>query len=761
MSYHHPGAQDDEYDDNDHINVVSSIMMTHIITDRSRMDGRNDLFRDGCQRNTYYNGNVDENNTEACINDHPPMSSMADTLAPQTLMHSDTQSFHHSQTTTTATNIKTNFIWFCIFYSINHAAGLSCISLAAIQFQQQKQLNQQLPLYNLTDPNNMTTNSNNINSTVVFNYTVPNYTPVTNTNHLHPQQQHVASYQDSMIYIAYTITAFLGLPRYVNHIMFHKNTKHAVVFGMYLFSLYVLCFWMAIWMYPNNVDSDRLIMMSSMCDAMVYFGAMMGGIGAAIATSNQAIYYTQIVQQYAITAASTTINQSTPPLLLQDQHQSPTIPLSLSSYQNGNNSSKKNNIPVNADAEVHNSMDEVCHGHNDGALGFFTASTGLEYEAPMLQQHLQQFASMFAFCLLIIETVWNCVTTLIIHYLQWNWHVIFATYTILSFAATIMVQFYCSTVTDVPSATRDHVNKTRVADTNDNEKTRKNDEISTVDQHYHHFLYLSYGTISSTIRLLLTDSKIKYLFGYTAAFALSSVYLNIFITGEVVVQSLTGSDAHNTALDVSFLITCHGFVAAICALGFGYLSRLSHQCSSSTWWCCYFGGTDVIVTIIGTVAFACIAIPFLFHPSIKDWSFACLAVLYSLQGIGRATFEGAFKAMIADYFPKDYQKDAAFANVIFQHGLTSALAYGMVDHFMCSNATVNVNTSITSHKHFLYCVQYLDGTYQNVWTLSWILIGSCLLASAGILRAAYLNETTNFRRGQKSIAYNTIVVKQH
>ena len=48
-------------------------------------------------------------------------------------------------------------------------------------------------------------------------------------------------------------------------------------------------------------------------------------------------------------------------------------------------------------------------------------------------------------------------------------------------------------------------------------------------------------------------------------------------------------------------------------------------------------------------------------------------IVYSLHGVGRATFEGTLKATFADYFP--YEKEGAFANIILQNGLSGAIGY--------------------------------------------------------------------------------------
>ena len=68
-----------------------------------------------------------------------------------------------------------------------------------------------------------------------------------------------------------------------------------------------------------------------------------------------------------------------------------------------------------------------------------------------------------------------------------------------------------------------------------------------------------------------------------------------------------------------------------------------------------------------------VVLPFLIWPNAKDWGWSSLAMIYTLHGTGRATFEGTLKATFADYFA--YEKEGAFANIILQNGLSGAIGY--------------------------------------------------------------------------------------
>lgn len=64
---------------------------------------------------------------------------------------------------------------------------------------------------------------------------------------------------------------------------------------------------------------------------------------------------------------------------------------------------------------------------------------------------------------------------------------------------------------------------------------------------------------------------------------------------------------------------------------------------------------------------------FILVPNATDWGWLGLLFVYSLMGIGRATFEGTLKAAFADYFP--YEREGAFANITVQNGLCGSIGY--------------------------------------------------------------------------------------
>ena len=185
---------------------------------------------------------------------------------------------------------------------------------------------------------------------------------------------------------------------------------------------------------------------------------------------------------------------------------------------------------------------------------------------------------------------------------------------------------------------------------------------------------------TATIRLLVNDSKMKYMIGLSAAFGFSGAFLDSFVNGEVVPFALHDSKASMVGL----LVAVHGGAAAVASLVFGHMARIT--------------GKGPIL-YLGAACFAWVAIPFLIQPNMEQWSFLMLIGIYCLQGIGRATFEGTLKAVFADYF--FYEKEGAYANIVLQNGISGAVAYV-------------ISARLTCRKVSTYCMEYRDGSLHNV-----------------------------------------------
>ena len=130
------------------------------------------------------------------------------------------------------------------------------------------------------------------------------------------------------------------------------------------------------------------------------------------------------------------------------------------------------------------------------------------------------------------------------------------------------------------------------------------------------------------------------------------------------------------------------------------------------------------VLIVGALTFMAMSSIFLIRPTISNWSWTGLLIVYSLMGVGRATFEGTLRATFADFFSND--KEGAFANIILQSGLFSALGFLGFPHLLCDKADGDG------------CVEYKDNTIHNVRLMETIVIVTGGLAIIGYMRAACL-----------------------
>ena len=267
----------------------------------------------------------------------------------------------------------------------------------------------------------------------------------------------------------------------------------------------------------------------------------------------------------------------------------------------------------------------------------------------------QELAAVFAGTILISETVLDVLATVLVQWIPWS--TVFAVYSAIAVGSTVALQ---RCVMEYTTTARAHVVPTAtVNNENDNRIHNETAASSTSAVRLRR-------DATTALRLLITDSKLKYFLPFLATFALAGAFLNSFVSGEVV-PAVTGSDGW-----VGLLVAVHGVVAAGCALGLG---RRHHH---KEW-----------ILVLGCAGFAAVALPFVLWPDYNNndtWSWPLLVWIYVAEGVGRATFEGTLKAIFADYFA--YSKEAAFANIILQYGLASSAVYFWSTRFTCSSTVL-------------------------------------------------------------------------
>ena len=209
----------------------------------------------------------------------------------------------------------------------------------------------------------------------------------------------------------------------------------------------------------------------------------------------------------------------------------------------------------------------------------------------------------FAFAYLIEETILHVSSYFL---LQWGvpWTTIFAIYSIIAILSTISMLF----VKDYPPS-------------------RKLEKNKNSENHFY--------DVTAALNLLLRDKKMPFLVGLSAAFGFAGSFLNSFVSGEVIRIALDDPNSKTVGLFISWTAG----VAAISSLIFG---KITHD----------YGKAPVM--IFGYAAFIFVALPFIVRPDLTSWTWQLLLLVYTCQGIGRATFESAVKATFADLYP--YEK---------------------------------------------------------------------------------------------------------
>jgi hypothetical protein len=248
--------------------------------------------------------------------------------------------------------------------------------------------------------------------------------------------------------------------------------------------------------------------------------------------------------------------------------------------------------------------------------------------------HLQQsvststasLAGTFAFLYLAEEVLLRVLSTVLVGIVSWE--SIFGLYTAITVVSTLCMPF----VYNYPSSSSS-------GGGGGGENVR---ETSTI-----------FYKVTAASQLLWKDPKMKYMIGLNAVFGFAAAFLNSYVNGQVVPVALTDGDKY-----IGVLSSWVSAVAAGMSLVFG---RLGPTVGKGP------------ILIVGAVCFLGVVFPFVVQPDASQYGWGLLIMVYSLHGVGRATFEGTLKATFADYFA--YEKEGAFANIILQNGLSGAIGY--------------------------------------------------------------------------------------
>jgi MFS family permease len=306
------------------------------------------------------------------------------------------------------------------------------------------------------------------------------------------------------------------------------------------------------------------------------------------------------------------------------------------------------------------------------AQGSYFGQAAEEHAAFLVQDiklSTAYFAGIFAFVYLAEEVLLRLLSTALLETGRISWSVIFGVYTGVAVVSTVGMAL----VRDYP-------------------KQQGGQQMSV------------FYKVTAAVQLLRHDPKMKYMIGLNSAFGLCGAFLNSYVNGQVVRVALNDPDS-------KYVGGLSALVAAVAAVMSLVLAPVAQKCGKGP------------VLVGGALCFFGVAFPFVVQPDAANWGWGGLIMVYTLQGMGRATFESTLKATFADYF--SYEKEGAFANIILQNGLSSAIGYILSFRLLCE-------------KRSKYCVEFSDGSLHNVLSFELLVIMSVIFAIGGLWRASIL-----------------------
>lgn len=156
-------------------------------------------------------------------------------------------------------------------------------------------------------------------------------------------------------------------------------------------------------------------------------------------------------------------------------------------------------------------------------------------------------------------------------------------------------------------------------------------------------------------QLMVRDRKVMLVSGVNITFGVTSAFLNSYVTGTVITQSLGAGK-------VGYFVAIIPLVATALSIPLAKASSLH--------------GSKVPAMVFGMLCFFAFGLSFaaVRDPVTELGKWTVLPVLFCVFGAARAVWEGPNKAVFADFFTgEDVQP--GFSNLVFQTGVSSALAF--------------------------------------------------------------------------------------
>ena len=440
--------------------------------------------------------------------------------------------------------------------------------------------------------------------------------------------------------------------------------RDGLVLGMAMSAAYVVSFYVVSVFAPlsSSYDDDDDDGRIGLRYVVAMSGAMVGGVGSSILWVSQGTYFATSSRLYA----SSTTSRTTTTTAVDGRHR----------------------------------------GGSDGeGIASTATSTSEEEDAT------SELGATFAFVFLLFEVMLRSLSTFLIRTVGLSWRAVLGLYALLSILPACSMMSVADLEEERCRIRNDRAPTGNGGSSADDDHVYVNVEVDDGDgdavvDHRRPPL-----KAAAALDLLRCDAKARYLAPICVLFGVSTSFASSVLNGEVIQRVL--SDPDSTYVGLYTAMT--SLVAAGASLIFGRLQSSSlrdgrPRCEK-----------DAVLTI-GASSYLLISLLFL---SPLHWDRATLLLIYTLLGVGRATYEGTLRAVFADYFPND--KEGAFGNIILFTGTASTVGY-----------ILSVTRVLECDSVGRYCLTYSDGSIHNVLVMECVIIATAMIAIPSLRRAARL-----------------------
>jgi hypothetical protein len=267
-----------------------------------------------------------------------------------------------------------------------------------------------------------------------------------------------------------------------------------------------------------------------------------------------------------------------------------------------------------------------------------------------MQQATSVFSGVFASIYLLCETLFKVLATLIPRNFSAGRSIILITYSITAVVAAASMTLINPLELMLPLPLHSEQVATARAGTGEAAQPSRQQRART-------------KKLFAAITLFATDCKMPLLSGINLAFGFASAYLTSYLNGTVVKET-KGWEY------IGYYSAITPVVAGLVAVPLGWLGK-------------HYSQTPVM--LIGSLSFVFMLLPAVGPTQLPVETISRTPVLvgvYALEGTARCVFEGANRAVFADFFPD--HREAAFATIVWQSGGASTIAF-----FLLSRSSID------------------------------------------------------------------------